>query len=111
MHNQMHRTLIIAIALLLTPDFGGAARAAEDEAESGHMLANQFCARCHAVDATGASPLAPAPPFRTLSAKYPLEDLEEALAEGITVGHEAMPEFQLTPEQIDSFIAYLRSLK
>ncbi|MEX2614900.1 MAG: cytochrome c [Alphaproteobacteria bacterium] len=106
----MHRTLIAATAFLLMPAFADAARANGDEADSGHLLANQFCAQCHAVESTGDSPLKAAPPFRTLSEKYPPEHLAEALAEGIMVGHEAMPEFQMTPEQIDSFIAYLRSL-
>jgi len=106
----MHRTLIIATALLMMQDFSASARAEGGDAASGRLLAKQFCARCHAIESTGNSPFEPAPPFRALSGKYPLEDLEEALAEGIIVGHEAMPEFQLTPEQIDGFIAYLRSL-
>ncbi|MDA0662490.1 MAG: cytochrome c [Proteobacteria bacterium] len=106
----MQRTLIIAAILSMLQISDGAVRAAGDEAASGRLLAQQFCARCHAIDATGKSPFEPAPPFRTLSAKYPLEELEEALAKGIIVGHEAMPEFQLSPEQIDSFIAYLHSL-
>lgn len=106
----MHRTLIAATALILMQGFGSGALANGDDAESGRMLANQFCAQCHAIEATGDSPLESAPPFRTLAQKYPPEHLAEALAEGISVGHEAMPEFQLTPDQIDSFIAYLRSL-
>lgn len=78
--------------------------------EAGQRTAQQLCSKCHAVGVTGDSPFKPAPPFRTFAKKYPLEYLEEALAEGITVGHPAMPEFTFSPRQIDDFIAYLRTL-
>jgi hypothetical protein len=32
-----------------------------------------------------------APPFRTLHERYPVENLEEPLAEGIISGHPSMP--------------------
>jgi mono/diheme cytochrome c family protein len=74
-------------------------------------LASHNCARCHAIDKTHASPFKPAPPFRTLHERYPVEGLQEALAEGIVVGHPAMPEFRFEPDQIDDFIAFLKSLE
>ena len=55
--------------------------------------------------------LAIAPPFRTLHTKYPLENLEEAMAEGIVTGHPAMPEFRLDPGQIHDVLAYFRTLE
>ena len=36
-----------------------------------------------------------APPLRNLHERYPVEDLEESLAEAIRTGHPAMPEFAL----------------
>jgi mono/diheme cytochrome c family protein len=42
---------------------------------------------------------------------WPLESLDEALAEGITVGHPDMPEFVLEPDEIAALIAYLESLE
>jgi cytochrome c len=68
-------------------------------------------ARCHAVGRAGDSPLRITPPFRTLHTRYPVENLAEALAEGITVGHPAMPEFRLDPDQIENLIAYLKTLE
>src|SRR5262245_52827013 len=50
------------------------------------------CARCHAIDKVGESPLAMAPPFRTLHLRYPVTDLQRPLAQGI---HPVMPRFQL----------------
>lgn len=79
----------------------------------GHAIAEHKCARCHAIGPTGLSRNPKSPPFRTLSRRYPLEGLEEALAEGIIVGHQGleMPHFRLSPPQIDAFIAYLKSVQ
>jgi cytochrome c len=88
-----------------------AAQESDGRIEKGRILLQENCARCHAIAETGASPFEPAPPFRTLGARYPLENLEEALAEGILGGHPAMPEFVFEPDQIDAIIAYLESLQ
>ena len=77
----------------------------------GRQIADNLCARCHAIGLEGDSPHADAPPFRTLSEKYPVRMLEEALAEGITVGHEDMPEFQLEADQVEQLIVYLESIQ
>ena len=75
----------------------------------GHSFVAENCARCHAVEAQGDSPLAEAPPFRNLHHKYPVESLAEALAEGIVTGHADMPEFVLTPDEIGAVISYLEA--
>lgn len=80
-------------------------------AEAGRRIAEINCSSCHAIGATGESRHPMAPPFRTLSRNYPLNSLEEAFAEGILVGHPDMPDFQLTPAQIDNLIAYLNSIQ
>lgn len=79
--------------------------------EAGEHIAQTFCAKCHAVGTAGPSPLESAPLFRTLHRKWPVENLEEALAEGIVVGHKAMPAFELSTEQISDLISYLRTLE
>jgi len=76
----------------------------------GHALAVKRCGACHATEETGPSPLAAAPPFRSLGYRYPVETLDEALAEGITVGHPDMPSDPWEPEDIERFIAYLESI-
>jgi cytochrome c len=48
---------------------------------------------------------------RTLHERYPVESLEEPLAEGIITGHPSMPEFRLDPGQVADVIAYLKSLE
>jgi hypothetical protein len=51
--------------------------------------------------------------LRYLSRRYPLSDLQEALAEGIIVGHEGleMPQFQFSPRMIDALLAYMNSVQ
>jgi cytochrome c len=78
----------------------------------GRAIANANCARCHAVGRLGESPNPKAPPFRLLHRRFPLEQIEEALAEGIMVGHNGpeMPQFVLAPAQINDLIAYLHAI-
>lgn len=75
--------------------------------ERGRIIAETFCAKCHATGATGESPLPEAPPFRTFKERWPVEVLAEALAEGLTSGHPDMPVVTMTPGEIDAFLAYL----
>jgi mono/diheme cytochrome c family protein len=89
----------------------GGAWAREPSAERGQALARAHCARCHAIGMTGASRLPAAPAFRTLHHRYPVEQLAEALAEGIQTGHAAMPEFRFDPGRIGDLIAYFRTLE
>lgn len=43
--------------------------------------------------------------------RYPVEELEESLAEGIMTGHPSMPQFQFEADQINDFIKFLKSLE
>ncbi|MGN6117272.1 MAG: c-type cytochrome [Nitrobacter sp.] len=79
--------------------------------QRGKTFAINNCSRCHSVDRVTASPLKIAPPFRTLHLRYPIENLGEALAEGISTGHPTMPEFVLDPDQIHDLLSYLKSLE
>lgn len=106
----MHR-LSAALILLFALAPAAWAEDRSDLIETGGDIADRLCARCHAIGAEGESPHDEAPPFRTFADKWPVEHLGEALAEGITVGHPDMPEFVLQPDEIDAFIAYLKSLE
>lgn len=95
-------------ALLVLPTAAGVL---DPAAQRGLVLVQANCARCHAVNKIGGSPLKIAPPFRTLHLHYPVEDLQEPLAEGIVTGHPTMPEFRFDPGQVGDVIAYLKSLE
>ena len=104
--------LLVGAALLL---LAACATPGEDSAAApsarGAAIAEANCSSCHAIGHRGDSPLAEAPPFRRLSERFPVSDLQEALAEGISVGHPAMPHFAFAPEDIDALILYLESIQ
>ena len=74
-------------------------------------MAARLCAQCHAIEKEGESPLKQAPAFRTFAKKWPIENLEEAFAEGIVTGHTDMPEFEFEPNQIDALLSYIGSIQ
>lgn len=102
----MLRFLLIAVVLFIVPP----ARANDEEIAYGQTLVEENCARCHGVTLNDRSLHTDAPAFRSLSQRYPIEALAEALAEGISTGHPDMPEFVASPEQIGAIIAYLQSI-
>lgn len=101
-----------AVAALI---FSGGAEARGDSAilKRGKEIARVNCGGCHAIERKGESPNPKSPPFRTLAKRYPIANLEEALGEGIVVGHEGaeMPQFKLSTGQIESLLAYLNSIQ
>jgi mono/diheme cytochrome c family protein len=98
-----------AIVCLLAA--GSQALAQSANVQRGRQFARAKCAQCHAIDKVGRSKLPAALPLRDLHKHYPVEALEEPLAEGIITGHPSMPEFRLDPDQIGDFIAFLKSLE
>ena len=106
-HGRRLRVSALAAVLL-----GSAPPALADGVmEHGKALVEVNCARCHAIGKTDKSSHPDAPAFRTLSKRYPITDLEEALAEGISTGHPDMPEWVASPDQIEAIIAYISSLQ
>ena len=114
MNSECRMTVTTALLIAALMATQAASAPSSPEVERGRAFAQRLCATCHAVGHTGASPYAPAPPFRTLHERYDVEALAEALAEGIVVGHggaRQMPQFTLSPAQIDDLLAYLKSLE
>ena len=97
-------------AVLICAGFGEANAQILPSVERGATYAQANCSRCHAIDQISQSSVPLAPPFRDLHLQYPVEDLAEALAEGIQTGHSDMPEFRLDPAQIYDFLNFLKSL-
>jgi mono/diheme cytochrome c family protein len=117
--SKLTRTAFILVGLCVVAGLAAlpfAMRSNADETGNparGHKIALDNCSRCHAVEPGKQSPLSAAPPFYTFAQHWPLEDLEESLAEGIMVGHEGaqMPVFQFQPQEIADLIAYLRTIQ
>ena len=102
---------VLALALLAGLLSSPASAVEKDLTDKGEVLVRHNCSRCHAVGVEGVSPNPEAPLFRTLSSKYPIEDLAESLAEGIVSGHPEMPIFVFNPHDVDAIIAYLESIQ
>jgi mono/diheme cytochrome c family protein len=104
----MGRAVALGLVVLV---FAGAAAAQPSAADRGAALAKRNCGMCHAIGPQGKSPFPAAPPFRELGKRYSLDDLQEALAEGMLTGHPAMPEFRFSPAQINDLITYLKTIQ
>jgi len=95
----------------------GACAASQEQAQQhasiarGYEIVESHCASCHAVGRSGESAAPEAPAFRRLSQRYPVDTLEEAFAEGISVGHPAMPQFQFAPDDVHALVSYLQSIQ
>jgi mono/diheme cytochrome c family protein len=106
-----HRSIAAALGCLLIIGVGSAhaAEGASPEID-GKALLQKNCARCHSIEATGASPLKGAPPLREVYLKYPIEMLQYDLAEGFGSKHRDMPQIQFSSEQADAILDYLGGL-
>lgn len=107
----MKKLVFVAFAALALT---GCATEAQPEAAAlaadGRDIAEAQCAACHSVGPYGESPVAVAPPFRTILSRYREDVLKEELIAGIRVTH-PMPEFQFNPQGADALIAYMRSIQ
>lgn len=110
-HLQGHLFSLCVAALLSGGAFSFAAAQTDDDSiRRGAELAASKCARCHAIASEGASPNTEAPPFRDLLAKLTLEGIEDELAEGISLGHKPMPQWQFTGQEIYDLSNFIASL-
>ncbi len=112
-------SLFVPLGLFFCLSQAALAQQADEELDSqaiaaivalGESIAEEKCGRCHALGSSDTSPHADAPPFRELAKRYPIENLAEALAEGILTGHPDMPVIALPDNEIDAFLTYLDSL-
>jgi len=104
----IHTVVAVALSLSVSSVFGQDASRAERRGES---LLSKNCSMCHAIGRSGRSPHRQAPPFRSLSKRYPIESLSEALGEGLFTGHPDMPEFVFAPRDVGAILSYLQSIQ
>ena len=82
-----------------------------ESASRGRAMAIVGCASCHAIDASGDSPMAIAPPFRDIVRRRGSEDLSAAFEQGLVTPHPAMPPYVFGASQIHDLTAYLDTLR
>jgi mono/diheme cytochrome c family protein len=99
----------VGAALLLgaSPlDAAGPARLAA----RGKVLLQDNCARCHAIQSSGASPMKAAPPMREMYARFAPRELQAELSEGMVSHYRQMPQIEFASEDVDAILAYLYQL-
>ena len=104
-------SVIAAILFISSAAAAIAAPSSPAQLRRGEALLSKDCGACHAVGRTGESRVKGAPAFRTIGQRYPVESLEEALAEGFMTGHPEMPEFSFDAQDVGAIIAYLKSIQ
>jgi cytochrome c len=77
--------------------------------EKGRAIAARKCAPCHAIGRDDERPHAIVTPFRELHTRYPIEMLIDALKTGVISGHDEMPMFELSREDMRALLAYIDS--
>ncbi|MGI9412476.1 MAG: c-type cytochrome [Hyphomicrobiales bacterium] len=116
MHHTRHRVAAVvltlgAIAVAVVAALWLWAGSVENAStERGRELAELLCAKCHAIGPDGESTNPKSPPFRTLEAKLTLEGIEDQVAEGLSLGHEPMPTWQFSSQQIEDLVTYIVSV-
>jgi cytochrome c len=108
---ELHISALGGLALAAALAVSLAASAQTGSPQRGHDLVVRNCGMCHAVGRSDVSASPSAPAFRDLNQRYPVDNLAEALAEGILTGHPQMPEFSFNAAQVADIIAYLQSIQ
>ena len=80
--------------------------------ERGHAIAVAKCSVCHAVGLTDKSPtrINTNTAFRQLSERFPIPMLRAAARTGNISGHDEMPGFQFTMDDITALLTYIDSM-
>lgn len=99
----------LGTALLLDAAPLGAAGAAKLAAR-GRAVLQDNCARCHAIDLSGDSPMKTAPPMREIYPRFAPRELQAELSEGMVSHFRDMPQIEFTSEDVDAILAYLYQL-
>lgn len=82
----------------------------DSPAVAGYEILVKNCARCHAIEAMGDSPVAKAPSLRDVAKRYEPVYLDDVLAKAIPAKHKQLPQFTFDPDQIAAMSAYLSTL-
>ena len=106
---QLNNALIPAVCILLA---SGASALAQElgSVDSGHALAQEVCAECHAIETADLnSPNLDAPAFYDVANKRGLTEM--ALSVWFRTPHPTMPNLVFSADETSDLIAYILSLK
>ncbi len=106
----MTKFMIVAAVAAISASFAASARAQSADTSLGKHLAETVCSACHQIDpdSPAPSPNPKAPSFLAISRTPSMSEL--AIKVFLRSSHPTMPNIILSPEEIDSVTAYIRSL-
>jgi mono/diheme cytochrome c family protein len=104
------RALGLGIGLLLCLPANLDAASLSKTAIRGKSILREKCARCHAIEAVGQSPLRKAPPMRDIYARFDPRELQAELSEGMVSRHKEMPQIEFSDEDVYAILSYLYAL-
>jgi mono/diheme cytochrome c family protein len=105
----MKKTCLAFLMVCVCSDTG---HALDSERQRGKALLGRLCGSCHAVDRTGSSPHADAPPFRRLGEdKLYANDFAARLQDGLSTIHPDMPTFRFDRPDAEAAVNYLKFIQ
>ncbi|MGI9350873.1 MAG: cytochrome c [Rhizobiaceae bacterium] len=105
----MIKFLFMCMFVLLMPNAVLAQTQAElSELLHGEGLANENCAKCHAIGLTGESPNSGAIPFRKLSSIRSITLIGWELMNEDWGKHRKMPQFEITADQVRDILKWIK---
>lgn len=105
-----HQARILIVGFVLSLSVTSDAVDRNQLRSKGKAILQQNCGRCHAIEATGESPLRQAPPMRDIYARFAPRELQAELREGMVSKHREMPQIDFSDEDVDAILAYLYAL-
>ena len=103
------RVAVVVVAVSLVS--AGAALADDNRIARGLFIAQEKCGVCHATGAKDDSPHRASPPLRELHVDFPIQMLVEAAQTGVLSGHDEMPMFEFSRDDVEALLAFIDSLK
>lgn len=102
------RSILVLLSVLVAPAAPALAQAPAKT--DGALIANGRCGRCHATGAKDESPQRGVIPFRRLHERYPVDMLADAVRTGVIAGHDEMPMFEMTPDEVRALLMHIDAL-
>ncbi len=100
---------VIALAALFFIRLHNASGASSDSAASGRRLADAWCKDCHSIEAATAGAISGPPDFTAIANRHSTTAL--SLKVFLQTSHPSMPNLILKPDETDSLVNYILSLK
>jgi mono/diheme cytochrome c family protein len=98
------------LSLMLAGIIASTANADDNRIARGLFIAQEKCGACHATGKTDDSPHRASPPLRDLQEDYPIPMLLEAAQTGVLSGHDEMPMFEFSRDDVEALLAFIDSL-